>query len=202
MRKFWIYLISFLLSFGFAFLLVDFLVIPTLDSYPRFQNMMDRFDYTELILGIFVGLAVWLFYIQWRLKKLSTIYLYLFYSVYFFLLFVVLFTKASHYHTMTLELFDFVSSDPKVILDAVLNLVYFIPLGVLYGLKATFKEFIIIALLTILGIESIQYLFYIGTFALSDILLNLIGCGIGYLVCDLLRPRFTQHDYRRRMIRK
>jgi glycopeptide antibiotics resistance protein len=73
--------------------------------------------------------------------------------------------------------------DKKTMLEALLNVLYFIPLGGLYGLKANWWEFGIIALLTILGIETIQYVFYIGTFALSDIILNFIGCSIGYSVC-------------------
>ena len=112
--------------------------------------------------------------------------------MYLFLLFVVLFTKAPEYHQVSWALFDFISSDKKVLMEALLNLGYFIPLGALYAMKASYVEFTIIALLTILGIETIQYVFYIGTFALSDILLNYIGCAIGYKLSIFLQHRLQQ----------
>lgn len=181
-----------LLSLLIGWFLVSLIAIPTLDHYIRISNVMNRFAYSEIVLTLFVSLAIWLFYIQWTLKKLSTIFLYLFYSVYFFLLFVALFTKATTYHSLTLELFDFLKLDLRTLLEAALNVSYFIPLGVLYGLKAKPWEFAWITLLTITGIETIQYVFYIGTFAISDILLNFMGCAIGYYLCQLIRPRFDK----------
>jgi hypothetical protein len=162
---------------------IQYIAYPTLLQYDRFVHMMERFAYTKETLTLFLILSCWLFYLQLLFKRFSAIYLYLVYSVYLFLLFVVLFTKAPQYHTFSWEIFDFLVRDKKTMLEALLNVLYFIPLGGLYGLKANWWEFGIIALLTILGIETIQYVFYIGTFALSDIILNFIGCSIGYSVC-------------------
>lgn len=190
MKRIILNIIYCLLSFLFSIGLLSWIAIPTLDQYPRLHHMIARFEYTETVLILFVWLAIWLFLIQWQVGRISTIYLYLFYSVYLFLLFTVLFTKAKNYHSLSLDPFDIFVSDKKVILEALLNVIYFIPLGALYGLKANKLEFVTVSLLTILGIETIQYVFYIGTFALSDIYLNFMGCVIGYFVCRWMIPRF------------
>ena len=58
------------------------------------------------------------------------------------------------------------------IIELILNTAYFIPLGCLYGLRAKPVEAALIALITIIGIETIQYVFYIGTFDIWDIFTN------------------------------
>lgn len=182
MRRSIRYLLALVLALLLAVFIIQSIAYPTLLQYERFEHVMARFAYTRETLISFVTLSLWLLYIQIDLKRFSMIYVYLFYSVYLFLLFVVLFTKAPHYHTFNWELFDFVVRDKKVLMEAMLNVLYFVPLGGLYGFKANAVEFVVISLLTIVGIETIQYAFYIGTFALSDILLNFIGCTIGYLM--------------------
>lgn len=167
--------------------IIQYLAYPTLLQYERFENVMSRFGYTKETLIVFVILSCWLLYLQIEFRRFSVIYLYLFYSVYLFLLFVVLFTKAPAYHTFNGQLFDFLVWDKGTLIEAILNLVYFIPLGGLYGLRANWIKFILISLLTITGIETIQYVFYIGTFSVSDILLNFLGCLVGYSICLILR---------------
>lgn len=167
------------------------IVLPTLNSYPRLTRVMARFPATTLFLILFLTLTFWLGWVQWGRRQLSPIYGYLVYSVYLLLLFIVLFTKANVYHAISLNPFDFIQKDHKTLLEAVLNVVYFIPLGGLYHLKASFFETNIIALLTILGIEILQFAFYLGTFALSDILLNWIGCLIGFGLWTLAQHHFT-----------
>src|SRR5699024_6061155 len=98
--------------------------------------MITRFPYTKETLIIFLVLTFWLFYLQYLYHHFSVIYFYLVFSVYLFLLFVVLFTKAPKYHTIDWNLFSFLVADEKVIMDAIFNTIYFIPLGVLYGFKA------------------------------------------------------------------
>ncbi|SPC35880.1 VanZ family protein [Latilactobacillus fuchuensis] len=51
------------------------------------------------------------------------------------------------------------------------------------------KQTIAIAGFTILGIEILQYAFYLGTFAVSDILLNGLGCLIGFYLATRLEKR-------------
>lgn len=182
---FWISIVS-------SWIVIHALAYPTLLHYPRLAHVMDRFAYTEPTLIGFFFLSVFLFFVQWEYRYFSTIYIYLVYSIYLFLLFVVLFGKTSNYHGFSDDLFDFVVNDKRTIMEAILNTIYFIPLGGLYAFKAKIWEFIVIALFTILGIETLQYVFYVGTFAYSDILLNFIGCTIGYRLVHLLIRRRIQ----------
>ncbi|MCF1615240.1 VanZ family protein [Tetragenococcus koreensis] len=177
---------------------IQYLAYPTLLQYDRFANVMNRFGYTKETLILFVVLSCWLLYLQIEFRRFSIIYLYLFYSVYLFLLFVVLFAKAPEYHTFNGDLFDFLVWDRGTLIEALLNLVYFIPLGGLYGLRANWLEFGLISLLTITGIETIQYVFYIGTFSVSDILLNFLGCLVGYSICLVLRKYMDKNVVQKR----
>lgn len=176
-----------IISMIVGYAIIHFIAFPTLMHYPKLVGAMSRYTYTELTLIVFLAASLWLFYIQVIIGKVSIIYLYLVYSVYLFLLFIVLFAKASHYRAFILNPFDFFVMDRRVITEAALNLLFFIPLGGLYGVKARFWEFLIVSLLTILGIETIQFVFYIGTFATSDILLNWIGCLIGFEACKWIK---------------
>ena len=74
-------------------------------------------------------------------------------------------------------------------------MVAFIPLGAWYGAHSRPWEFVIIALVTILGIETAQYVFYLGIFAISDILANFIGCTLGYLVHWRYRSYFIHAPF-------
>lgn len=179
--------VAYLISRYFVFSIV----LPTLNSYPRLTRVMARFPATTLFLILFLTLTFWFGWLQWDRRQLSPIYGYLVYSVYLLLLFIVLFTKASIYHAVSLNPFDFIQKNPRILLEAVLNVVYFIPLGGLYHLKASFFEMNVVALLTILGIEILQFAFYLGTFALSDILLNWIGCLIGFGLWTLAQGHFA-----------
>lgn len=188
--------IAFIISTILGIGVVQYLVYPTLLQYERFENVMSRFGYTKETLIAFVVLSCWFLYLQIEFRHFSMVYLYLFYSVYLFLLFVVLFTKAPEYHTFNGDLFDFLVWDRGTLIEAFLNLAYFIPLGGLYGLRVNWLEFILISLLTITGIETIQYVFYIGTFSVSDILLNFLGCLVGYSSCLLIRKFLTKPAFK------
>lgn len=178
-------IVSFIASFG----MVYYLVMPTLQNYPRLDAMAQRFEYTDEALWVFIFLSLWLFYWQWEQRKLWNIYLYLFYSCYFLLLFIMLFTKARAYHSFNLDPFELYLNNRQQIIELILNTAYFIPLGCLYGFRAKPMEAALIALITIIGIETIQYVFYIGTFDIWDIITNFTGCVIGYQLCRLLKRR-------------
>ena len=179
MKKWTVLLFLGVLSFFVGFLLIHWIAYPVLNSYPHLASAMARFAYTKEFLVGFVTLSMWLFFVQMIFRKFTVIYTYLFYSVYLFLLFIVLFAKARNYHSYSFELFDFAVRNKRVLLEAALNIIYFIPLGILFSFKSRFWEFCLISVLFICGVETIQYVFYIGTFAVSDIMLNLIGCLIG-----------------------
>lgn len=195
MKKMILALTSLPFSAAVGYFLTYSLMIPTLESYQRIAKVIHRFPLTDDILFFFITASLCLFLIQFIYRKFSAIYLYLFYSVYLLLMFIVLFTKAPRYHAYSFDLFDFMKGDKKDWIEALLNIVYFVPLGGLYGMKAKWWEFILIALSTIFAIESIQYFYYLGTFAVSDIFLNMLGCSVGYLfLTKLLRPYLTKGE--------
>ena len=187
MKKIIAGIISFVLSYG----MVYYLVMPTLQNYPRLSSMAQRFEFTDEVLWAFIFLSLWLFYWQWEQRKLWNIYMYLFYSCYFLLLFIMLFTKARAYHSFNLNPFELYLNNGQQITELILNTGYFIPLGCLYGMRAKPLEAAVIALVTIIGIETIQYVFYIGTFDIWDIITNFTGCVIGYLMCIQIKKRMV-----------
>lgn len=187
MKKFLLAICGLTVSIVAGYILVYQLVMPTMSAYPRINRVMERFAYTDEVLWGFLVLSIWLLIVQIILRRVTVIYFYLFYSVYLFLLFTVLFTKATTYHSYSLNPFDFLVWNKRILVEAVLNLIYFIPLGALYAVKAKPWEMIATAFITILGIETLQYVFFLGTFAVSDIILNMVGVIIGYLLYRLLK---------------
>ncbi|MDT2753527.1 VanZ family protein [Enterococcus pseudoavium] len=185
MKKIIAGVLSLFLSYG----MVYYLVVPTLQNYPRLAQMSQRFAFTDEVLWLFIFLSLWLLYWQWEERKLWNSYLYLFYSCYFLLLFIMLFTKARAYHSFNLNPFELFLNNSQQIIELLMNIGYFIPLGCLYGLRVKKGEAAVIALVTIIGIETIQYVFYIGTFDIWDIITNFTGCVIGYQACRQLKKR-------------
>ncbi|MFM2489377.1 hypothetical protein ABW365_16060 [Enterococcus avium] len=59
-------------------------------------------------------------------RKLWNIYMYLFYSCYFLLLFIMLFTKARAYHSFNLNPFELYLNNGQQITELILNTGYFI----------------------------------------------------------------------------
>jgi len=187
MRRTFLIIAAGMISLIVGYAIIHWVAFPTLMHYPKLAGAMSRYKYTEWTLIGFLSSSLWLFYLQVLYRKISVIYLYLVYSVYLFLLFVVLFAKASHYRAFIADPFDFFVRDRRVLTEAALNMLFFIPLGGLYAVKARFWEFLVVSLLTIIGIETIQFIFYIGTFAVSDILLNWLGCFVGFEACKCLK---------------
>ena len=187
MKKIIAGIVSLFASYG----MVYYLVMPTLANYPRLYRVAQRFEYTDEALWLFIFLSLWLFYWQWEQRKMWNVYLYLFYSCYILLLFIMLFTKARLYHSFNLNPFVLYLNNKQQVIELILNTGYFIPLGFLYGFRASKIEAVVIALVTILGIETIQYVFYIGTFDIWDIITNFLGCMIGYFLCQKVRTRIS-----------
>lgn len=188
MKKIIAGILSLIASYG----IIYYLVMPTLMHYPRLAGMMHRFVYTDEALWSFLFLSLWLFYVQWERRQLWTVYLYLFYSVYALLMFIVLFTKAEHYHALNLDIRHVPLESGAAVIEFVLNIGYFVPLGILYGMRARLVEAVVLSLVTILGIETLQYVFYLGTFDIWDVLTNFAGCMIGYGLCNQLKKQFRK----------
>lgn len=61
----------------------------------------------------------------------------------------------------------------------IMNVVFFIPIGYLVKNKGFLRSFVIV-LVSVLGIESTQYVLALGFFDAGDIVLNLVGIYLGY----------------------
>lgn len=183
--------LSLILSILISYLLVEFLLDNIISKYPRLVGMMARFPFTDQLLVGALTLIIWLGYVQWERKHLWSSYLYLSYSMYGCLLFIMLFTKAKATHAIILNPIDFFSWDSGI-LEAILNVITFIPLGVLYALRAKKWEMVFISLVTIIAIETTQYIFYLGVFSISDIICNFLGCLMGYYFYPVIKKHFAE----------
>ena len=108
MRKYMIYLSSLLVTFILSYATITWLIMPVLTRYQSLTRLINHFDYTTLTLILLLTLIIWLFGIQYHLKHFSVIYLYLAFSVYLLLLFMVLFTKTTDFQAISLNPFDFI----------------------------------------------------------------------------------------------
>lgn len=91
------------------------------------------------------------------------------------------------------NLYDFLTAPVKttdyfiIILKNILgNIVLFLPFGfflpALFSKCANFKKFFLITLLTLFIVELLQFLTMLGAFDINDIVLNLIGAIVGFLI--------------------
>lgn len=191
-KNFWFGLVSLPVVGLLSFLVTYGVAIPTLTNYARINQVMERFSYTDELIWICLTLIIWFFYLQWLLRKISVIFCYWSASVYLLLLFIVLFTKAPRQHSIQLNPLSLLQFSRLTLTDDLLNFIFFIPLGVFYHLFAKrFWEFTVIALGTILMIETLQYFFYLGVFDIRDIILNFLGCWVGYSLYRPLEKRFS-----------
>lgn len=80
--------------------------------------------------------------------------------------------------------------DPEIVLQIVMNVVVFVPIGFLLGCAFTrmtwWKAFIIGGGISFF-IELFQYLLKRGLSETDDIIHNTLGCMIGYGLCELLK---------------
>ena len=107
MRKYMIYLSSLLVTFILSYATITWLIMPVLARYQSLARLINHFDYTTLTLILLLTLIIWLFGIQYHLKHFSVIYLYLAFSVYLLLLFMVIFTKTTDFQAISLPLESF-----------------------------------------------------------------------------------------------
>jgi glycopeptide antibiotics resistance protein len=91
------------------------------------------------------------------------------------------------------NLYDFLTAPVKttdyfiIILKNILgNIVLFLPFGfflpALFSKCANFKKFFLITLLTLFIVELLQFLTMLGAFDINDIVLNLLGAIVGFLI--------------------
>lgn len=71
----------------------------------------------------------------------------------------------------------------RLVFNYIGNLLLFIPWGILFALgKTKTKRFIIHTVIVVISVELFQYLTMLGSFDIEDVILNVIGAIIGFLI--------------------
>lgn len=128
---------------------------------------------------VILGMTFILFFVirSFYTGKLNPIFLRFCYSLYIVLLVCGLFLKNSGVRGFNISLVAFLKD--MISIDMVvpfINLLLFLPLGILFSLKwKTVVNFILLVFL----IEVVQYLFYLGFFDVGDIVTNTLGFVLG-----------------------
>ena len=95
---------------------------------------------------------------------------------------MLLFNRSGIYdNRIDLQIDNLVPNSPYEVFTFIINIVMFIPIGYFFRRKS-FIFFFISAILIALGIESTQLIFKIGVFDINDIILNLSGMMLGYII--------------------
>ena len=84
---------------------------------------------------------------------------------------------------------------PDLLLENVMNVVVFIPVGILLGLAFSnikLWKVVIIGLLLSLPIELLQFLFKKGFAEIDDVIHNTVGCVVGYGLYSLFKGVFLK----------
>ncbi len=121
-------------------------------------------------------------------KKRKIVYL-LFFFIYLFFLYLCLFDRTMNQNKMysdgtyIKEWIKILFQNKVVFKNIVGNIFIFIPMGVfIKRLPIKWFYHFIVAISSIIGIETLQYITQIGIFDIMDIILNFIGFSIGYVV--------------------
>ncbi len=75
----------------------------------------------------------------------------------------------------------------QLLLENIMNVVVFVPLGFLLGVaykSMTFRRVLLIGISVSVSIEALQYVLMRGLSELNDVIHNTLGCLIGYLFCQ------------------
>lgn len=160
-----------LLGFGFCYYIAsEFMTI----YFPN-QEMLYYVILISTILFFIFLINLILF------KKANKIILKFLFTSYFFLLFMVLFYRQTFDCQFIFNPLTGIYSlkNPEMLIQSLLNLVIFIPLGYFFK-QLSNKYVLIISLIISFIIELVQGIFKLGYFDTFDILLYIIGIQIGY----------------------
>jgi glycopeptide antibiotics resistance protein len=107
---------------------------------------------------------------------------------YFVLFFAVIMLKSRGTQEINLDFFDLYTSIIEYPASVVINLLFFIPVGavIFRYIKSTPKAFVL-ALAFIVTIEVLQYLLHLGIADVADIVVDMTGFAIGFLVLGILK---------------
>ena len=140
----------------------------------------------NLVIIVLLSYFVYAFLKLLLTRKLKKQTLLLLYFIYFLALFYLLFLKNIGTQGLSLNPLSFARElywGSNFV--PIMNLLMFIPLGLLFSSRLSN---LLLCLLTLFSIESIQYFGHLGVFDLGDITLNMLGILVGTAIHQL--PQF------------
>ena len=147
---------------------------------PYFQVFLN------LVIIILLGYFVYAFLKLLLTRKIKKQTLLLLYFIYFLSLFYLLFLKTIGIQGLSLNPLSFAQ---ELYLGShfvpIMNLLMFIPLGLLFSSR---MSNLLLCLIALFSVESIQYFGHLGIFDLGDIVLNMLGLLVGTAIHQL--PQF------------
>lgn len=147
---------------------------------PYFQVLLN------LVIIILLGYFVYAFLKLLLTRKLKKQTLLLLYFIYFLALFYLLFLKNIGIQGISLNPLSFARElywGSHFV--PIMNLLMFIPLGLLFSSR---MSNLLLCLIALFSVESIQYFGHLGIFDLGDIVLNMLGLLVGTAIHQL--PQF------------
>lgn len=142
--------------------------------------------FLNLVIIILLGYFVYAFLKLLLTRKIKKQTLLLLYFIYFLSLFYLLFLKNIGIQGLSLNPLSFAQElywGSHFV--PVMNLLMFIPLGLLFSSR---MSNLLLCLIALFSVESIQYFGHLGVFDLGDIVLNMLGLLVGTAIHQL--PQF------------
>ena len=147
---------------------------------PYFQVFLN------LVIIILLGYFVYAFLKLLLTRKIKKQTLLLLYFIYFLSLFYLLFLKNIGTQGISLNPLPFAQElHGGSHFVPIMNLLMFIPLGLLFSSR---MSNLLLCLIALFSVESIQYFGHLGIFDLGDIVLNMLGLLVGTAIHQL--PQF------------
>lgn len=144
------------------------------------QSLMDPLAIVIIVLQAVVIFSVFEMFVYKQIDKYTykTIW-----TCYFLILAFVLFGRPTGFRKFNFNPLDILNglNNFDSIFIYLLNIVTFIPIGYIFRHKTIVNMLLIMVPIEFL-IETIQYIFKLGIFDINDIILNLIGICIGYIL--------------------
>lgn len=123
---------------------------------------------------------------------------YLYVIFYLILLFLILFNRSKKEEfgysngSYIFKWMEFLFTNKIIFINVIGNIFLFVPMGIIIKImKLKFFDFLLLVIFIIILIETIQYISKRGVFDISDIVLNLIGSILGYI---LIRKRGEKYE--------
>lgn len=181
------YLIIFLLTLVYLFFFSSRLVVLT--NMPTVQfNII-----SSILVFAYLDIGYKLYIKKYQLKLYEILFIFASYLI--VLIYLLFFKNEEVIDSSTMDLIPLFFYHPSGIQFTLLvgNIIMFIPIGYFYS-RLGFKYSIPFIILLAFIIEGFQYIFKVGVFDLSDILLYVIGFSFGLLYHKIVRKYSEKYN--------